>query len=178
MNTPLISSYAKMIEKHLCTLDQLPAEYIDDVAEFMKGDPITSAEETPEVVEEPSVRTLHGALYIPKIEDFKIDYKSFYDARKTICHIDNIMIFTPEIIGDNEVPTDVEYDVSIIESIFGKFDRCPDVIVANNGTGCELTILGRPRNNIEVGDNILRVDLKIKSSNYEPMRVTIYFTAK
>ena len=167
----IVYSYAKMINDNICTISQIPEEYRDEVTRYMEsGDGSPNA---PAVEDGPNI---YGALYLYPITDV-IDTSILGNGGTVSIEFENADIFTIQEIGSNPAPTDITYEIIRVENAYGKFKTTPSVELVNSGSGVEIRISGTPRN-IVPDSTILRIDLKIISSNYEDMRITIYIDAE
>ena len=166
----IIYSYAKMINDGICKLENIPESFRSDVEQYMtNGDPTDNAstsDDTP---------TLYGALYLPAINETIDTSVLGYNGSVTI-YYDNSTIFNEDMLGSNTMPTNIRYEIIRVENIYGKFQGEP-VVEVSSTTGLNIKISGTPRN-ITPDSTILRIDLKIISSNYEDMRVTLYINAQ
>ena len=74
-------------------------------------------------------------------------------------------------------PEDVEWNIIRVENMFGVLEGDPEVKLIEEPTGTRLVVKGKIRDNVVI-HKALRIDLGIKSSNYEDMHVTVYIATK
>ena len=164
----IIYSYAKMINDGICTIDQIPAQYRDDVSTYIQsgGSSSPSGEEIP---------VIGGAFCLPTMT-VKIDTSILGNNGSIDIGYLNTDIFTKDVVGANPMPESIEYSCIRVENVYGKFQSNPQVEIINE-SGLTVRISGTPKN-IVPDCTILRIDIKITSSNYEDMRFTLYIKAE
>lgn len=77
----------------------------------------------------------------------------------------------------NPLPEDYKYKIDSIDNIYGKYqgDVKYDIIQVANGIAVNL--IAEPINSASSGEVLLRVNMKLKSSNYEDIKFTVFLTA-
>ena len=166
----IIYSYAKMINDGICTIENIPESYRNDVQQYLaNGDTDNNSSITDDTP------AIHGALYLQPINE-TVDTSILGYGGSLSIYYDNSTIFNEDVLGSNPMPNNIEYAVVRVENVYGKFQGEP-VIEVNSTTGLNIKLTGTPRN-ITPDSTILRIDLKIISSNYEDMRITIYLNAQ
>lgn len=173
MNKTLIRSYVKMIKHGICSVKQIPEKYQEAVNEE-----IINPSSVDEVVEENKnfENKINGALYIPEIKNCEVDTTILeYDHEYDIIFKTND-IFTPEIMSNNPPIQDIEYSIIRIENLCGTNGYDLDINLFNDEDGFTISLDGRIHE-FTGNTNLLRIDIGVKSSNYEDMRFMIFFTA-
>lgn len=174
----LVISYAKMINRGTCTIDQVPEEHRAAVKDYLaNGETEPKAEEVNQTASKTSIL---GALTLPNIEDPILDVSTVLENGALECEFRNEDIFTPDVLDMNPFPIDISYSIERVENTYGKFKDDPEVEMVNRIGGFDLKISGTPQGNIAVRGTkttILRIDIRVESFNYEPMRFSIYIMA-
>ncbi len=124
-----------------------------------------------EEVEEEEVFVPLGAIPIPKIvgRPVKFDRNGVY-----IDSVSTEDIFR-DLLGDNPKPENIQYSIIRIEknNVLLNETKTFALDLATVFDGFRLTISSNIGN--ETHAFLFRVDIRIESSNYEPMRMTIYY---
>lgn len=170
MKAMLISSFAKMIQEHqLCTIDDVPEEYREAVIEYMNNDkePVSRIIDTATT----KIDTTYGAIFLPSKE-----VEADVTDTGCICNVSTEDIFAG-VVETEFMPVGIQYNIGLVENTFGKFNTDPNVEITNTDTGFEIQINGA-MNNTVLGSRIIRIDIKINSTNYEEMIQTLYLIAK
>lgn len=169
-------SYAKMIDHGLCTIDQIPDEHREATLKYVNNDVEAPSEVADEIPEVADTNLIHGALTIPKIDDVEIDTSVMDQGESVTVDFRTDDIFTTDVLAGNPNPHDIYYRIGRVENVYGKLDGLT-LSIAESTESFSIIMSGTPKN-ITSDCTILRVDLIITSSNYEDMRLTIYFNAK
>ena len=115
-------------------------------------------------------------MYIPEIKNCEVDTTILeYDHEYNITFKTND-IFTPEIMSNNPPIQDIEYSIIRIENLCGTNGYDLDINLFNDEDGFTISLDGRIHE-FTGNTNLLRIDIGVKSSNYEDMRFMIFFTA-
>ena len=168
MKTVMIAAFANMINAGTVTMEDIPEEYREAVAEHMTATTVSNA-----AIQEDALP--FGALFLGK-QEIEVGIKPD-DSPMCDTFINNQDVFGKNL-GDNKMPEGIEYSVWMVENTFGKFEAVPKVLLDSTPTGFRLQVMSAPITEIKSGDKILRVDILIESDNYEDMTQTIYLIAR
>ena len=174
-NNVLIGYYVSLVKKEQMKLSEVPDDVRELVESKLNGSDTTVIEPTisPNVVV-PDYHCINGAL---NLEAVALAIANFNDDNSTVCKINKQDIFTSDVMVGKEDPLNLEYHLIVIENSYASFEKMPEVDVSTDeNQNCIIAINGKLKPDIKVGEKILRVDVMIKSSNYEDMRLTVFFT--
>lgn len=168
----LVKTFAKMVKNKKCTIEQLPEEYREPVKNFLNGNVTDSKPKKEEKITTP---TIEGAISIPNSDNIKIDHTLLVNGVDIPFFVTDI--FTEELLKGKPMPMAMDFTVLLVENTYGRFTEIPKVSVIEITGGFAIRIKGNT-NTITTGADLLRVDIGIKSKNYEDMRMSMYFKAK
>lgn len=169
----IIYSYAKMIDDNICTISQIPQKYRDEVRGYMES--MDNDVNSNELVDDTTPK-IYGAHYLYPITDI-VDTSILGNGGSVSIEIANETIFSISELDSDPMPNAIKYEIIRVENVYGKFKTEPVVELTNTPTGFKIKLQGTPKN-IAPDSTILRVDLRITSSNYENMRITLYIDAQ
>lgn len=168
--------YKGLIERGRCTMDDIPEEHREGVKNLLEGTS-TKVEDTGINEDETLSFGKHGAITIPNINCYSLTTNEMVIDNRTDIIIPYNDIFTSELFQD-EYPKDVNYFISRVENNYMAFkDDKVDVSIDTVDNNCVIHLEGSPRINA-IGRVMLRMDIRIESSNYEDMHLTIYAFGK
>ena len=165
---------AQMIEKKLCTLEQIPEEYQNAVKKYMAGEYPEGAFTPKESIKD--IPTKNGAITLPKIENYVVEWNSIIDGNFIDVDFENSDIFNPNVLNGRAVPIHPQYTIENTDVMCG-VDTALSATITNTDFGFKIRIVGEAEN-VPLGANVLRIDFGVKSDNYEDMMFTIYFCSK
>ena len=165
----IVYTYASFVRDGIAELKQIPEAYRDDVYEYLQNGEPESEVDVP-------VDEIYGALYLPPIDDITIDTSILGLDSSVEVSLSTSSIFTEDMLDNNPYPQNVFYEITRVENSYGRLSDV-NAWLAQGSDGFAIHIKGTPHN-ITPGIRILRVDLTIMSTNYEPMRQTLYIHAQ
>lgn len=172
-----VHTFAKMIEHGLVTIDQIPAEHREDTRQYIESGKLESSTEDSTVGEAvPENNQILGALRLPKLDSVNIDMDTLAKGKSITARIKKREIFSSEVLNGNPSPENVQYEVIRIENVYGKFEDDLNVELGETSQSVTVTLTGTPKD-VVIDATVLRIDILIHSSNYEDMRLTVYFKA-
>lgn len=164
MSIPIGQVYAGLILKGRIKIDDVPDEYKDDTNRVLSGE---ADEDEPEPIE-PGI---NGAINLKPIT-IKESYNMLNNIGKETIKLGYNAIFNPNDFA--VLPENIQYSIKRVENIYGKYRTDVNVTVDTIDNSGIVIVNGFPSASIQRGDTMLRIDLEITSSNYEPMNLTIY----
>lgn len=180
-NIALVNYWVRLLKKEQMKMEDVPDEIREDVQRALNGEDVTSSNDEQHIVyKEEEYSSLLGAKSISSKTSL-IDSEEF--SVSGVCKIGYLIteIFDNDVMPqDEEYPQNINFELIRIEDTYGKFESTPSVKVVYDKDYCLLTvdITSKPVIDFKSGDGIMRLDLKITSSNYEDMKMTIYVVAK
>lgn len=181
-NTALINYYVRLIQKESYKLDDVPDDVREEVQRKLNGEEEPAVEESTneevseEVVSEDGklgAKTLHNKHYIVNGDDFT---KS---GKLSFVYLITEILDNETMPLDEEYPKDIDFELVRIENFMGRFADIPKISVSydQSVSGLRISINSKPDVYFRAGDEIIRLDLKMTSSNYEDMSMTVYIEA-
>ena len=173
MQTRMIGSFAKMVGEGLCTIDDLPEEYRIPVTEYINNPPAN------EVISHKiiPVNEKLGPLTLPRLNSH-IDTKDFKELGYATASYKTNVIFDQCISGIKPEPINPIFDIKLLEAHNIAFLPVPEVEVLSTDFGFDIRIYG-DMDEITVSDlTLMRIDMNVKSKNYEDMTFTTIIKSK
>ena len=174
MSIPVDIIYKGLVKRGTYTIDKVPKEYRESVQKLLNGESENNNEEPVEESTEEFVK--YGAVTLPKINGYPVDVDSVMMTGKIRIDLEFDVIFPSDLFS--VFPRDVQYSIQRVENIWNRFRSKVDVIIDTIDEDALVLVNGFPSAICNPGDTLLRIDLKIESSNYEDMYLTIYLCAK
>lgn len=168
MNRIIANIYKKLLNKGKITESDVPEE----AKEIYSEEEAIAAKEDAALI--PKSSGIKGAFNIPNITRYiDMEENEFSDS------ISVEEIFTTDVLGDNEQPKDVSLALKRFESNKLIFPDGTDATV-NNGKSLSIKVEWAKSTDVNSSSAsyLFRVDINIATSNYEPMRVSVYYYKK
>lgn len=167
--------YKGLIKRGRCTIDDIPEEYREGVENLLEGR--TTKAEDAEIDEVEITFKKHGAITIPNTSGYILPVtKMLMDNNNANIIIPYNNIFISDLFQD-EFPKDVKYFINRVENNYKAFENDNiNVSIDTVDSDCVIHLKGTPTNAFD--RVILRLDIRIESSNYEDMYLTIYVFGK
>lgn len=156
----LIHSYAMLIMRGRCNINDIPEEYRSEVRDYIT---IDMNEET-ENNEVPFIIDDNGPLTLQKM--------SFTVKSGDTISIKESTVFSPDVLGNKTRPDVIKYELLRTEPQVA-FEVKPSLALTKTLSGFTVRVSGKPTVYIDGMPSVVAV-VKILSSNYEPMNLTIY----
>lgn len=179
-NKALLNYYVRLIKKEALTLEDVPDDMVEAVQRKLNGEEEVSNEKHEKMIIEDDSNNKLGAKSLPN-KIITVNGDEFTSTGKL-----NIGCLITEILNNEtmpineEYPKDIDFELVRTENVFGRFVSIPNVNVFYDKEYCilKITMDSRPNVFFRPGDEIIRVDLKLVSSNYEDMSMTVYVKAE
>lgn len=168
--------YKGLVKRGRCTINDVPEEYREETKLLLEGQEISNEVIEKEVETLMEENTKFGAVTIPNISGYPISVSKMLIDGKCKVTIPYGELFTKELFP-TAYPLNVQYDITRIENNYMRFEDGLKVSVDTVDSDCVLTFEGVPKCEYNSKVVMLRIDVKIKSSNYEDMHFTIYLYA-
>lgn len=180
----LIKYYATLIKKQMMSMEQIEPEFQEAVQKAINGEIISHDDQTTDnasnLTEDiPSGKigaiTLDDYYILLKNENINVDGARRFSVFAPIKMDD---IFSSEVLNENPFPEAIDLRILYIENVYNRFSSDAGVEIIPDGDDWSIHVVASDmvKNNTDVVKEYLRVDLLIKSSNYEDMRLSVYLS--
>lgn len=179
-NKALLNYYVRLINKEALTMEDVPDDLREDVQRLLNNNDTSDSKEEGPVYEEPEEENHKLGAKVISNKNIGTDPKKFMENKEIQLALLITEILTNDVIPqEEEYPQNIDFEVVRVEDFWGRYVDIPRVYTEYDQEYCILRIKVKAEPNIyfKPGDEMMRIDLKMTSDNYEDMTMTIYINA-